>query len=205
MQQLQRLRHRTLFEGPGSSFYNLLVPRFTRRLHEWVINDVTASNLQHEGGTVLDVGTGPGHLVLRLAHRLPHLSVRGVDISADMVDLAWQNAEREGLSARVRFDVSTPDHLPCDDNSIDLVVSTLSTQHWHDVPAMLQELARVVRPGGHVWLYDMYVPPPPIEAIRQAAQYLPFSPPDVERLPIQVGLLPIPSIIRSRLQHHDTR
>jgi SAM-dependent methyltransferase len=45
--------------------------------------------------------------------------------------------------------------LPYRDGSVDLVVSTLSQHHWPDRPAALAELARVLAPGGRIWIYDL--------------------------------------------------
>ena len=45
--------------------------------------------------------------------------------------------------------------LPFGDGSFDLVVSTLSTHHWDDVPAGLRELARVVRPEGRILIWEL--------------------------------------------------
>ena len=52
---------------------------------------------------VLDAGAGPGIVGLALAARLPNVDVVGVEIEPELVRLAQQNAERSGLSARVRI------------------------------------------------------------------------------------------------------
>ena len=44
--------------------------------------------------------------------------------------------------------------LPFADGSVDLVVSTLSLHHWDDPAAGLDEIVRVLAPGGQAWIYD---------------------------------------------------
>jgi release factor glutamine methyltransferase len=52
---------------------------------------------------VLDVGTGSGAIAVAIAHELPHSSVTATDISAEALAIARENAERNGVAARVRF------------------------------------------------------------------------------------------------------
>lgn len=197
MHRLRRLSHPAMFQGRGSIVYNFVVPRFTRRLHQLVIDDV-ANTLT--AGTVLDVGTGPGQLVLKLARQQPDLKVEGVDTSADMITLAWQNAQREGLAGRVHFYVNTEETLPYHDQSVDLVISTLSMHHWDNAEAMVKELARVVRPGGQIMIYDIQVPALPLDEIEQALPHLPLADMQVERIPIRLGLLPILKMVHCTLR-----
>ena len=60
---------------------------FARPLYRRVVADVAAAGLP-PARKVLDVGTGPGTLPLLIAARSPHLSVTGVDLSAEMIDRA---------------------------------------------------------------------------------------------------------------------
>ena len=57
-------------------------------------------------------------------------------------------------TSNLRFEVGDVAALPFADNSVDLVVSTLSLHHWDDPAAGLNEIVRVLAPGGHAWIYD---------------------------------------------------
>ena len=128
---------------------------FARPLYRRVVADVAAAALP-PGATVLDVGTGPGTLPLLIAAQSPHLSVSGVDLSAEMIARATAAADvRATPGARpISFQVADVADLPFDDRSVDLVVSTISMHHWADPAAGLREVVRVLRPGARAWLYD---------------------------------------------------
>jgi ubiquinone/menaquinone biosynthesis C-methylase UbiE len=91
---------------------------------------------------VLDVGTGTGEGALLLAREFPHASVRGIDISEEMVRSAQHKIglDPEG---RVAFRVADAAALPYQDDSFDLVAQL-------NMPPFFGEIARVLRPQGHV-------------------------------------------------------
>src|SRR5437763_49815 len=79
----------------------------------------------------------------------PVLSLTGVDLSADMVTAAERN-----LGDRATVRVGSATELPFPDRSFDLVVSSISMHHWDRPEAAVPELARVLRPGGRLRIYD---------------------------------------------------
>jgi SAM-dependent methyltransferase len=91
---------------------------------------------------VLDLGTGSGVGALLLAREFPRASVRGVDISDEMIRSAQQKIglDPEG---RVAFRVADAASLPFGDESFDLVAQL-------NMPPFFSEIDRVLRPGGHV-------------------------------------------------------
>jgi ubiquinone/menaquinone biosynthesis C-methylase UbiE len=97
-------------------------------------------------GQAADLGCGPGYLALRLAQVAPGLSVTGLDLSDEMLAEAETHARRSGVQDRVAFKNGDVAHIPFPDGSLDLVVSTLSLHHWSDPVAVLDEIARVLRP-----------------------------------------------------------
>jgi len=106
-------------------------------------------------GTVLDVGTGPGYLPLELVRLIQGIEVVGIDVSVDMVRIARNNARKEGLQQRVRFDLEDGNCMSYGDSSFDLVVSTGSFHHWKNPVKVLNEIHRVLKPGCEAWVYDL--------------------------------------------------
>jgi ubiquinone/menaquinone biosynthesis C-methylase UbiE len=72
-------------------------------------------------------------------------------IAAFAIDLSNPNQRR---TRNLRFQVGDVAALPFADNSVDLVVSTLSLHHWDDPAAGFNEIVRVLGPGGQAWIYD---------------------------------------------------
>jgi ubiquinone/menaquinone biosynthesis C-methylase UbiE len=145
--------HDITIDGRSSRVYNRLVPLILRGFYRHVADE--AASVAPRGGAVLDAGTGPGALLVQLANRRPDLRLTGVDLSGDMVALAQRNVRAAGHGDRIdvlRADVAA---LPFPDASFDLVVSTFSMHHWAAITPSVTELARVLRPGGLLWIYDL--------------------------------------------------
>lgn len=153
-----------VFEGRSSRIYDFMSRRVLRGLYRRLAADVARA--APEGSTVLDVGTGPGVLLVELATRRPDLRLTGVDLSADMIAAATRNLEPFGQRARVQ--VGDVTNLPFPDRSFDLIVSSLSLHHWDHPEAAVPELARVLRPDGRIHIYD--VPFAPFDKLADAAR-----------------------------------
>jgi SAM-dependent methyltransferase len=69
-----------------------------------------------------------------------------------MIEAAAQSARGK----RLRFSIGAAERLPYPGSSFDLVVSTTSFDHWSDQQAGLRECARVLMPGGHLMLVDLF-------------------------------------------------
>ncbi|MBN1511760.1 MAG: class I SAM-dependent methyltransferase [Phycisphaerae bacterium] len=97
---------------------------------------------------VLDVGSGSGDTLLELAEHLPDAELVGVDLCQTLLDISRRKASERGLDGRVRFEEASATALPYDDVSFDVVFSQ-DTLHMVDDPVrMLNECARVLKPGG---------------------------------------------------------
>jgi ubiquinone/menaquinone biosynthesis C-methylase UbiE len=173
-----------VFQGRSSRIYDFVSRRVLRGMYRRLAADV--AGVAPDGGAVLDVGTGPGVLLVELAARRPDLRLTGVDLSADMVAAATRNLAPFGERARTRVgDVTS---LPFPDRSFDLIVSSLSLHHWDHPEAAAPELARILRPGGQVYIYDFpFAPFDKLAAAARARSILNGRPP--ERTPIHTGVL----------------
>jgi SAM-dependent methyltransferase len=107
------------------------------------------------GGRVLEVGSGPGRLAVRLAELATDVRVTGIDITPEMVERANALAARTDVADRVEFRIGDVASLPFADASFDVVVSTFSLHHWQHPAMGLAEIYRVLRPGGVARIYDL--------------------------------------------------
>lgn len=134
------------FDMPTAGMYDAIWASLLGGFYSRVADEVAATC---PSGTVLEVGSGPGRLGVRLARSAPRLNVTGVDLSPEMVELANHRAAEAGLPGeRVRFKVGDVGALPYADRRFDGVVSTLSLHHWPDPALGLAEIHRILKPGG---------------------------------------------------------
>ncbi len=123
-----------------------------RLLRWYVVRRI--KNLVQQGEAV-DIGCGPGHLIFDLVRQMPDLQLTGVDMSAEVLAQAETYAAQYGFGDRVAFKKGSAQDVPFAGDSFDLVVSTLSLHHWHEPVAVLDEAARIVRPGGAFLIFDL--------------------------------------------------
>ncbi len=106
-------------------------------------------------GYLLDVGTGPGRLLVRLHDAAPDMRLAGIDISAAMVRRAAKNMESSGLRGVIDIREGGAATIPFPDNTFDIVVSTGTIHHWKDPIAALHEIYRVLKDGRYALMYDV--------------------------------------------------
>lgn len=99
---------------------------------------------------VLDLGCGTGQITRRLAARYPASHIVGVDILDSNLERA--RADSVGLEAQVRYEQGDAFALAFDDATFDLVVCRHVSQAVPEFGLVLDEITRVLRPGGWVHL-----------------------------------------------------
>lgn len=112
-------------------------------------------NYADHTGVLLDVGTGPGRLLLKIHERAPGMQLSGIDLSPHMLSRARHNIEKKGLSEKISLKPGSAESIPYPENSFDIVVSTASIHHWKNPDACLNEIHRVLKRGGRALLYDL--------------------------------------------------
>jgi ubiquinone/menaquinone biosynthesis C-methylase UbiE len=157
-----------------------------RGIHARLVADVMAANLA-PGSRLLDIGTGPGTLPIEIARAVPRVAIDGIDLSAWMITHAIAAARESGCADRITFHTADAGRMPYDDDSFDLIVSSMSQHHWSDAAAVVAEIRRILRPGGRAWIYDGRY------TLRRAYSAAQVQFPDgaVRLMPVPTGWLPL--------------
>jgi ubiquinone/menaquinone biosynthesis C-methylase UbiE len=109
-------------------------------------------------GSVLDLGTGPADIPLRLARAAPGLRITAVDGSAAMLEHARRAVREARLEDRIRLLEARVPGLPLPPRSFDAVISNSLLHHLPDPRVFWEEVLRLGRPGGAVLVMDLFRP-----------------------------------------------
>jgi len=110
---------------------------------------ILVENAVNEGDEVLDCGSGTGTTGILAAKKVGQRGkVTFFDLSEDMLSVAREKVVRQNLRERVTFQTGDMVHLPFDNNSFDVVLSTYSLCPVYDPENAALELYRVTKPGG---------------------------------------------------------
>lgn len=105
-----------------------------------------------DGGSVLDIATGPGYFCIELA-KMGRFRDTGIDISKDLVEIARTNARQAGVD--VDFVQGSASAMPFPDGSFDLVFCSWAMKNFMEPAKVLDETFRVLKPGGSALIVDL--------------------------------------------------
>ena len=135
---------------PMTRFYNSFVCKYLENFYNQIAEEMSKNNI---GGTILDAGTGPGRLPIKIAQLMPTVTIVGMDVSRDMIRIAQKNAEQASVN-RARFVVGSTYRTGFNDSTFDLVVSTGLVHHLEKPVQAFDELYRILKPQREAWMYD---------------------------------------------------
>ncbi|CAN5773293.1 hypothetical protein BH18ACT15_BH18ACT15_14130 [soil metagenome] len=110
--------------------------------------------------TVLDVATGTCGVALQIAHRTES-RITALDLSEPMIREGARRVSRSGYGPRINLLAGRGERLPFRDGEFDALTFTYLLRYVDDPAATLNELTRVLRPGGVMASLEFFVPPNP--------------------------------------------
>jgi ubiquinone/menaquinone biosynthesis C-methylase UbiE len=135
-------------EGRIATWYAKNTGRDLRRFEETAR---TVTMQAPAGSHILEVAPGPGYLAIELAKR--GYTMTAVDISHSFVRIARENAGKAGVTVDVQHGNASA--LPFADGSFDFIVCTAAFKNFSDPVGALNEMHRVLCPGGRACIYDL--------------------------------------------------
>jgi ubiquinone/menaquinone biosynthesis C-methylase UbiE len=127
------------------------------QVNQLFVSDVL--QLQQEFGRILDVGTGTAQIPIEFCRRQLQAMVTAIDMAEHMLMMGKYNVERAGLAQRIQLQLCDAKKMPFPDDSFDAVMSNSIVHHIPEPFAVFTEMARVVKPGGLLFVRDLLRPP----------------------------------------------
>lgn len=106
---------------------------------------------------ILDVATGTGDLALA-ASEATEAQIIGVDIAEGMLDIGREKIARRNLSPSIQLQFGDSEHLPFSGDSFDVVMCAYGVRNFERLTNGLQEMLRVLRPGGKLVILEFSKP-----------------------------------------------
>ena len=107
---------------------------------------------------ILDLATGTADFALAAARCFPDARVTGVDLTPAMLDVGRRKVETAGLANRIALEEGDACALACADEAFDTVLCAFGFRNFPDRAAALHEVARVLVPGGHLLVLELFKP-----------------------------------------------
>lgn len=104
---------------------------------------------------LLDLAGGTGDVAFRVVEAGgPGTRVTVADINTEMLQVGRERAEKRGLAAKVDFQDANAEELPFADRSFDAVTIAFGIRNVPRIPKALQEMRRVLKPGGRAFVLE---------------------------------------------------
>lgn len=105
---------------------------------------------------ILDLATGTADFAVAAARRFPSARVTGVDLTPAMLDVGRNKVEAAGLADRIALEEGDACALAYAEGSFDAALCAFGFRNFPDRAAALREVARVLVPGGHLLVLELF-------------------------------------------------
>ena len=110
------------------------------------------------GARLIDLGTGTAQIPIELAGRHAGCRILAVDLAGEMLKLARRNVAEAAVEETVEIEQVDAKALPWDDGQFDGVISNSIIHHIAEPAGVLDEMVRVLKPGGMLFVRDLMRP-----------------------------------------------
>jgi len=149
-----------------SRWYDAIAGSTEKKYRDWGLEKLSAQ----PGEKILEIGFGTGHCLIALANAVgPQGQVIGLDISDGMLAIAQERLRQEGLNERADLHLGDATKLDfIESGSLDAIFMSFTLELFDnpEIPRVLQECQRILKPGGRITVVSMTKTNPPGVAVR---------------------------------------
>lgn len=149
-----------------SRWYDVIAGSAEKKYRDWGLEKLSAQS----GEKILEIGFGTGHCLVSLAQAVgPNGRVTGLDISDGMLAIARERLQREGLAERADLHLGDAAKLDfIEAGTLDGVFMSFTLELFDnpEIPRVLLECHRILKPGGRLAVVSMTKTNPPGVAVR---------------------------------------
>lgn len=118
----------------------------------------SAISLCPETALILDAGTGTARIPIIICQRRPQWQIIGIDLAQSMLEIGRKNVEQSGLQQQIKLELVDAKQMPYPDTHFDMVISNSIIHHLPNPLPFLQEIKRVLKPNGAIFIRDLLRP-----------------------------------------------
>lgn len=107
---------------------------------------------------ILDIATGTGDLVIMMGRAMPQARLTGLDLSPEMLAIGRKRVARKNVPNVAAMIEGDAENLSFGDGTFDAVTVVYGVRNFGDIPQGLQEMYRVLKPGGKVYIQEFAMP-----------------------------------------------
>ena len=107
---------------------------------------------------VLDLATGTGDVALHLAKEPRIKKITGLDLSKKMIEIGKEKVLKKNYQNKISLQIGDGMDLPVENNSVDVVTLSFGIRNFSNPFKGLQEIYRVLKPGGRVLIMEFSIP-----------------------------------------------
>ena len=123
-----------------------------------LINFMESLGDDNETLEIVDLGAGTARIPIQLVESSERVRVVATDMSANMLDIARVNVELAGVTDRIMLCLADSKQTEFDNDRFDVVISNSLVHHVPDPGSVIAEAIRIVRPGGLIFMRDLFRP-----------------------------------------------
>ena len=113
--------------------------------------------------TILDMATGTGDMAIMMSKRLKEAEIVGIDLSNGMLDIAREKIAKLGLADKIIMKQGDSEHIDFPSGSFDAVTVAFGVRNYQNLQKGLQEMLRVLKPGGKLVVLEFSRPKQPVK------------------------------------------